>query len=212
MKKNHIEKVWIERQIDEYPDTSFIGEYTDKKSDWVICRHCGEFIAIAEKPNERAEEIDDEIVDLENEEYYDENVNHTGEIEALKKELAGLELHECPHTNREFNFFQPYAGCEEEGSENYQKYGKQDFLRMEGLNSGSWYFMGIIAKAEIRTESGTIQVVRSGGLWGIESDSGTYLDEVGKDELENLRLELSALGFGKRAIDYAFQNVETKDK
>ena len=27
MKKNHIERVWIERQIDEYPDASFLGEY-----------------------------------------------------------------------------------------------------------------------------------------------------------------------------------------
>ena len=40
----------------------------------------------------------------------------------------------------------------------------------------------------------------------------SYLDEVGKGELENLRLELSALGFGKRAIDKAYQNVETIDK
>jgi hypothetical protein len=212
MKKNHIEKAWIERQLDEQADTSFIGKYTDKKSDWVICRHCGEFVAIAEQPNRRAEEIDDEIVELENEENYDDTVNNSEKINLLKKELAGLELHDCPHTSREFNYFKPYVGEEPEGSENYQKYGKQDFDRMESLNNGNWNFIGIIVKAEILTSNGTIQVVRSGGLWGIESDSGTYLDEVGKDELENLRLELSALGFGKRAIDHAFQNVETKDK
>ena len=222
MKKNHIERVWIERQIDEYPDTSFLGEYTDKKEDWSICRHCGEFVAIAEKPNGRAEEIDDEIVDLENDALYNKTENdeqaekEVAEIEAkidiLKNELENLDLHECPNSKREYNFFKPYASGEPEGSENYQKYGKRDFERIESLNNGNWYFMGIIAKAEIRTGSGTVQVVRSGGLWGIESDSGNYLDEIGKDELENLRLELSALGFGKRAIDKAFQNVETKDK
>jgi len=35
---------------------------------------------------------------------------------------------------------------------------------------------------ENHTETGTMQVVRSSGLWGIESDSGNYLNEVGKGE------------------------------
>lgn len=212
MEKNHIEKVWIERQIDEHSDTSCIGEYTDKKDDWNICRRCGEFVAIAEKGNNRQYEIDEEVIELENEDSW--NCTHANDvkIEALQKERNSLELHTCPLYHREYSYFKPYAGGEEEGSDDYQKYGKYDFERMEGLNSQDWYFMGIIAKAEILTTSGTMQVIRSGGLWGIESDSGAYLEEVGKDELENLRLELTALGFGKRAIDNAFQNVETKDK
>jgi hypothetical protein len=226
MKKNHIEKVWIERQLDEQPDTSFIGEYTDKADDWNICRHCGEYLTIAEAPNKRAAEIKNLLADMEDdtldsdETFYFESGNYgyyyplslKGEILGLNKELAALNLHECPNSKREYNFFKPYASGEVEGTENYQKYGKQDFERMEGLNNQNWYFMGIIAKAEIRTETGTMQVIRSGGLWGIESDSGNYLDEVGKEELENLRLELSALGFGKRAIDKAFQDVKTIDK
>ena len=217
MKKNHIERVWIERQVDEYPDTSFLGEYTDKKSDWAICRHCGEFIAIAEKPNKRADEIENEIVDLENdidsflyEKKPDAVKENEKKIAGLQKELDSLELHECQHTPREYDYFLPYAGGEEPGTENYQKYGKQDFDRMESLNNGNWCFIGIIAKAEILTTNSTVQVIRSGGLWGIESDTGAYLDEVEKDELENLRLELTALGFGKRAIDKAFQNVERR--
>lgn len=207
--KNHIEKVWIERQIDEQPGTSFIGEYTDKKSDWVICRHCGEFVAIAEKNQDRFYELQDEIYLLHNTE---KNEEEEKQLAAYRAELEALDLHECPNSRREFNYFKPYAGGEKEGTDDYQKYGKQDFERMESLNNGNWYFMGIIAKAEIRTESGTMQVIRSGGLWGIESDSGEYLEEVGKEELENLRLELESLGFSKRAIDYAFKNVETKTK
>ena len=88
MQKNHIEKIWIEKQVDEYPDTSFIGEYTDKKEDWVICRRCGEFIGIAEQGNRRQEEIDEEIYNLENQMIYDnltdiqerEELNHVGNI------------------------------------------------------------------------------------------------------------------------------------
>lgn len=209
MKKNHIEKVWIEQQVDENADTSYMGEYTDKKEDWVICCHCGEFVAIAEKNQARYDELEDEIYLLHNTEKNEEDEK---QLAAYRAELESLNLHECPNSRREYNFFKPYAGGEPEGSEDYQKYGKQDFERMESLNSGHWNFIGIIAKAQIRTESGTMQVIRSGGLWGIESDSGNYLDEVGKDELENLRLELSAIGFGKRAIDKAFQDVETKDK
>jgi hypothetical protein len=83
---------------------------------------------------------------------------------------------------------------------------------MEGLNNGDWSFIGIIAKAEVVTGNGIMQTIRSGGLWGVESDGGSYLDEVGKEELESLREELTALGFGKRAIDYSFKNVETVDK
>jgi hypothetical protein len=225
MKKNHIEKVWIERQVDEQPDTSFIGKYTDKADDWNICRHCEEYVVITEKPNRRAEEIKNLLADMEDdtlsdtETFFSEDdrfayrypLKIKEKVIAFQKELAGLELHDCPRSSREYNYFKPYAGGEPEGSENYQKYGKQDFKRIEGLNNGNWSFIGIIAKAEIRTVTDTIQVVRSGGLWGIESDSNfIYADS--KEELENLRLELSALGFGKRAIDKAFQDVETKDK
>lgn len=223
MKKNQIKEVRIERVYDESAYTNDIGKYTDKADDWLICVHCGEYVAIAEKDDKRAEEIEDEIIDLENSALYNENENDIeaeievkkveAQIEELKKERESLELHECPHSSRQYNYFQPYAGGEKEGTEEYQKYGLQDFKRMEGLNNGNWQFIGIIAKAEIVTSNDTLQTIRSGGLWGIESDAGDdYLEEVGKEELENLRSELMALGFGKRAIDYAFKNVETVDK
>ena len=204
MKKNKINKVWIERLYDDNPDTSFLGEYTDKKSDWAICRHCGEFVYIAEKANRRAEEIEREIYDLE---YEDGNEK---QIEALKKELSALELHDCQHSNREYNYFRPYAAGEKEGTKDYQKYGRQDYNRMEGLERGDWCFLGIIAKAMIQTPSGTLQTITSGSLWGIESDSGDYLDEIGKEQLEGLRAELIAFGFTEKDISQAFEDVETK--
>ena len=223
MEKNHIEKVWVERQVDEYVDTSDLGTYTNKKEEWSICRHCGEFVANAEKGNLRAEEIDNEIDDLNVELYHlthDEKPEYDDVKECflqhniiiLEYELARLELHECPHTSREYNYFRPYAAGEPEGTEDFQTYGKQDFKRMEGLNNGNWYYIDVIAKAEIRTSTGIIQVIRSGGLGGVESDAGECLDEVGKEELESLSQELTAIGFSKRAIDHAFENVETIDK
>jgi hypothetical protein len=203
MKKNRIESVRIEKVMDTDADTSTIGEYTDKRTDWAICRHCGEYLYNAEAPNRRADEIEDELYDLE---------DNDPKIKELKKELDSLDLHDCPQWNREYNFFLPYAGGEEPGTKEYREYGLQDYKRMEGLNRGDWNFVGIIAKAEIITESGTMQTIRSGGLWGIESDAGAYLDEVATEELAGLRKELTALGFGKRAVDYAFKNVETVDK
>ena len=207
--KNHIEKIWIEKQQDEQPDTSMIGEYTDKKSDWVICVHCGEFVVIAEKNQARFDELECEIDLLRDGAQEDDTAE---KLAAYRAELQTLILHDCPHSSRNFNYFKPYAAGEKEGSEDYQTYGKQDFKRMTGFNHQSWYFVGIAAKAEIKTTTGTIQTIRSGGLWGIESDAGDYLEQVAQEQLAELRAELTALNFGKRAIDHAFQDVETIEK
>lgn len=129
--------------------------------------------------------------------------------------LDDAENEEVPSNGREYLFFKPYAGGEKPGSKEYQEYGLQDFARMESLVRGDWSFIGIIAKAHITTSNGTTQVIRSGGLWGIESDSGAeYLQEVANEELASLRLELEALGqgFGKRAIEYAMKQVEAVSK
>lgn len=69
--------------------------------------------------------------------------------------------------------------------------------------------IGIIAKAEVVSAQGICQTIRSGGLWGIESDSGKeYLEEIATEELGQLREELAGLGFSDRQIYYAIQRVE----
>jgi hypothetical protein len=69
--------------------------------------------------------------------------------------------------------------------------------------------VGVVAHATVQLRGYLTQQVRSGGLWGIESDSdGSYLAEVAKDELAELRKELHAMGFSKRAIAAAFRGVE----
>jgi hypothetical protein len=98
-----------------------------------------------------------------------------------------------------------------------RKYTHQDYERMEALQRGDWCFIGIKAVAEVHLTDGdsfrtTTQIIRSPGCWGIESDSGQdYITEVEQEELSNLKSELSAIGFSKRAIAAAFRNVKHSD-
>ena len=82
---------------------------------------------------------------------------------------------------------------------------EQDYARMEDYNRQGWCFVGIQAIAEVQmTKNGPIQKVRSGGLWGIESDSGdAHFQEVGKDEMHDLTSELKAMGFTDKQIKAA---------
>ena len=100
--------------------------------------------------------------------------------------------------------------------------GFEDRLRQ--YRNGLFDYIGIRAHAEsgipqnpaknAKTDSGVyiVQNISSGGLWGIESDSDrAYLETIEVDELADLKTQLTALGFSKRAISKAFQNIERKD-
>lgn len=85
---------------------------------------------------------------------------------------------------------------------------EQDYERMEAYNRGGWCMMGVYAEAEISV-IGVCQTIRSGGLWGIESDSeDSYFSEVGAEELNDLRNQLEALGFSRREINEAFAEAD----
>jgi hypothetical protein len=116
---------------------------------------------------------------------------------------------ELPNKCHEYRFFIPvYSNWEGESDAKKREYALHDWKRMEDLSKGEWCFVGVIAKAIVTSIPGTMQTLRSGGLWGIESDSGKYLDEVRTEQLQELRAELDAFGFGSRAIDYAFKKAE----
>jgi hypothetical protein len=153
-----IESIKVVVEIDIYPDTSFLGEYTDGCTDWAISRAHEEYVA-----------------NLPDEEDLHMSYRH------------------------EYHFFLPYAGGETPGSEDYQKYGMQDYKRMEGLSRGDWQFVGIGAEAVVSypiTPDGSKRLERltSGFLWGIESDSGDYLREVAQEQLAELRDHLEVFG------------------
>jgi hypothetical protein len=107
-----------------------------------------------------------------------------------------------PERGREFRAFKPYAGGEKVGTPEYYKYGKRDYDRMESYNNQDWAFIGIVATATVRfstseDDSGISRIThfRSGGLWGIESDiDNSYLEEVAKEQLLDLRAVLDAFG------------------
>ncbi len=86
---------------------------------------------------------------------------------------------------------------EEEGSER----------RLGQYERGYFWLIGIWAEADV-VINGTIETIRSGGLWGIESDSDqAYLNDIIKEELDDLRSLLSEIGVSKREVDRAFEDV-----
>jgi hypothetical protein len=148
------------------------------------------------------DEVNDWYIDREQGEY----------IAILQKD----EDYELPSKGREYRFFNPCAGGEEEGTEDYQKYGKQDFERMESLNNGNWFFMGIETIAEVHTsqdgKNWLINTLSSGGLWGIESDSdNSYIEEVNNEQINELKTVLKEYGFSTKEINKALKSIEHKD-
>lgn len=82
----------------------------------------------------------------------------------------------------------------------------QDHKRYNKFNNGELCQYGIKAEAEINTSIGggnwLINHVSSGGLWGIDEDSGnSYFDEVQKEQLEDLKILLKELGFTQEQIN-----------
>ena len=178
---NTIEGVKVRAIPDESPDTSWLGEYTDDLGPGVIICDYDEFY---EKiPTEMERDVDGKFL---------------GKAEP-----------ELPERGCEFRGFIPYAGGEKPGTKDYYKYGMLDYKRMKGLNMGDWSFIGIQAEAKVsyKTINGRrLETLTSGGLWGMESDSGKYLEEVMDEELSDLKGHLE-----KFNVDISNWDELTKD-
>jgi hypothetical protein len=79
--------------------------------------------------------------------------------------------------------------------------------RLAEYRRGDFGYIGIHAKAEVQfSDGGAIQVLTSGGLWGIESDSSSeYLKEIEAEELADLRGTLIEAGFLSEYVDQVIQ-------
>lgn len=110
----------------------------------------------------------------------------------------------------EFMWFYPATTQTKISDEDNRSNALADYKRMKQAEDSQFEMLGIIAKAEIQmTSDSAIQTIRSGGLWGVESDSGAdYIKEVQDDQLKELASELLSLGFTKRAIDHAIKSVK----
>jgi hypothetical protein len=72
--------------------------------------------------------------------------------------------------------------------------------RLQQYRNGDFSFVGISAEAEI-VVNGVCQMITSGGLWGIESDSDRqYFSEVEQEEVDQLKAILQSLGFSDSQI------------
>ena len=74
-----------------------------------------------------------------------------------------------------------------------EEYAEQDDQRVAAY--GDWWMLGIMARAEVSYAIGQgnsrLESLTSGGLWGIESDSGAeYIETVAREELADLKAHL----------------------
>jgi len=232
MKRIH--KVVIKRMQDECPDTSWLGDYSDKQASEFsidrahdldcLCQPYNRITGEGERILESAQQyLCDRMNETESDEdlrvWYDDGDSFVSAVLAGDAEEFCLGPCMSRWDSREYRYFNgPIENYKGELPEDIRKYVRQDFERMESLYRGDFCFIGIRAEAEwsiTQTEyarnGSLIQTVTSGGLWVIESDSSSeYLKEIEQEQLAELRSQLKAIGFSSRAISAAFRNVETE--
>lgn len=199
--------VTIKRIADYDADTSDLGEYSDTPNDYAIVavgQYEGKFVSdlpcecshvLFEHGEDDASEQDCRFADCTCEAF---------EQVSIKR-------------GRDYRYFNaPIENYQGESEADIRKYAQQDYKRMRDLDRGEWGFIGIKAEAAIAIPNGNdashsslIQTIHSGGLWGVESDAGeSDFKEIEDEELSELRDQLHAVGFSKRAIVAAFRNVQ----
>lgn len=230
-------KVTIKRMYDESPDTSWLGEYSDKcKSEFSIDRahaeDCAENSPEVKQASEMLERAMQTVADIQTTVDYDSDETEWEALEDAYRQLESFsrEILECDcrggdmergqyrYFNPSFNYVDASGkSLADNTPEEVREYVRQDYKRMESLNRRDFCFIGIRAEADISLGvemyrgSFATQTIISGGLWGIESDSDSaYLESVEQEELSDLKAQLLALGFSKRAIAVAFKTIEHK--
>jgi hypothetical protein len=216
--KKKILKVIIRHIFDEHAWTDDIGKYRDNPEPGAIIVRTGEFYGKFLQRARLIEQIENQISDLDscldNPEMSNESlVKRMDQLQTRRSRLESSGELELPQRGRDYRFFIPCAGGEKWPSGEFKKYALQDFKRMEELNKGYWYFIGIRAEASIQLVGDLTQKITSGGLWGINSDAGEeYFTEVEGEQRNELRDELKAIGFTERQITKAFINCEREEK
>jgi hypothetical protein len=248
--------VTLKRILDDSPDTSYYGEYSQRPSSrFSIDRAHAESCASLETNHRKAldtlERVLSYVTTLYNAEFADANNaryatngdEDTNEVDALQEacdtlislqedvqacdcgERGDMQRNEYRYFNPSFNYVDEHGepinagGGDTLTEDEVIKYTRQDYERMEALNAGHWCFVGVRAEAEIaidigRSRCGALlsQTITSGGLWGIESDSErSHLDEIASEQLADLKTQLLALGFSKRAVSQAFKSENIKE-
>jgi hypothetical protein len=202
-----IVSVKVTREVDTDPDYSFLGEYSDTPDDYAI-------VATGEYKGEFVDQLPCECGHA----YWQHARENDPRLQSEDFEVGQCYVDGCDcedydpvevQRGREYRYFN--SGSIDKGNtdEENRKYAQQDFERMDSYNQLNWCFLGIHAKAKVQVNGDVVQTVRSGGLWGIESDSDdSDLTQIENEQLDELKDQLHAIGFNKRAIAAAFRNVE----
>jgi hypothetical protein len=108
-----------------------------------------------------------------------------------------------------YRYFVPAMTGEQTGNPDSPE---QDYQRMEAYNRGEWHCIGIIAVATVQlSQDGPHQLLKSGGLWGVESDSDSdYLESIEHEELSELSGILSGIGCKAKEVKQAVINATHK--
>ncbi len=185
-------EVKIKHMVDESPDTSWLGEYSDTpETDFAIDRATDMFFGdIDSDENEQG---------FHPRQYRYFNPGSVEKFDPSATWIPASETDKKAYWNKAM-----------------RSNAQQDYNRMEAYGRGEFGFLGIMATADIAVPTApgnaTVQHITSGGLWGVESDSGdTYLTEIEQEQVSELKEQLTALGFSKRAIATAFKNVKRSD-
>ena len=212
--KMRIGKTRILHILDTDPDLSYLGEYTNDIGPGVIVREHGEFYERIKTGMER-----------------DYNGRFIGKLPPEYSNLYGRDQlpgfkpssNHIPHDPKNWSHVP-----RKNKSEVIRKYGSlknadyvyalEDYRRMEDYNNNHWCCIGIRVETTIETSENDfkdrlINEVSSGGLWGIESDSGEdHFREIEGEEKEELKGILLAMGFQESEIEESFRNAELKEE
>ena len=72
------------------------------------------------------------------------------------------------------------------------EYGQQDYEHMMDYERDHWWMIGIVA--EIYFKDKAYPIARSGGLWGVQSDSErSYFAEIEEEQIAEAEAELSGI-------------------
>jgi hypothetical protein len=181
----------VKQVIDEYADTSDIGQYTDKPEEWAIVRATGEYCKSVYQRRRIIAALTERIYAAEEQDIVDET--YIMRMDARIKRIESSGETEFPRGGREYRYFKPYAGGEPEGTPEYRKYGMQDFSHMERLCRGDWHYIGIVATVTVTRDDGFSREWEE-SLWGVESDSGAHIDEMARELIAALAGQIAEYG------------------
>jgi hypothetical protein len=197
-------KTIISSECDEYPDYSYLGEYTEKIGPGVIIREHDEFYERI--PVEMERDYDGRFLGKKEPEY---STYRNGEYSGFKPcNHIPFNPKDWAHVSRKDKsaVIKQYGSLENAS----YAYAMADYKRMESLNNGHWSYICLTVETTMTTNTGISSVI-SDSLCGIESDSGDdYFKEIISELKENVKAQLRKMGFSDDEINQSVDNAETK--